>query len=1097
MAISWQKVPIPIVRGLDRSVDDKHLSPPALDICENGVFDKQGAIKKRNGYDAVGTTDNVADAPITTRGRNLTRREDELVLLHEDYLYSQDPVRNEWVRRGVFNSPILEAFSTAQRSADQTNCNQAQLNDVIVTAWEENQPHGGNPTDVGRLFYQVTNATTGTVYVGPREIVGFIKPIIIVGGSPATLRLYAIPTVSAGPSTLYIRMWSFNLTDPSTNLFARDTGGTDVIMDQVSTFGGRRYLYDVQASTQAGGTAYMLSLEVDHNDSFRDKWLRVRHLDTDGITTISGELNTVTFAGQGGPQPLMGTIVQDTQYGGNRVAQVWIQYDDPAFPIGDDQVVNVQLHAPVIDAASLTGVQTIAGWDVATGDGLLDPRAPSVVAAWDSATVARILWPEMVLDSGGAALTPRFFHTRQRTIDTGSNLGDETFFKGQAVPASRPFYDNANWYIWFAFKSALQSQLLCVRQDGFIAARALPGTYQGYPGAATTVLSTPPEPEMVQFAGKFLPTVQTLPGLRKSIMAVPYKRRLDTQQVTTLTGENRPLTTTGQRNPAFTQLGVRVVSLDFNTTSQGYRARELGDVSYANGGLLWQYDGTNVVESGFHIYPELFTGAVLPTASGDEILEGTYAYKVYFEWTNARGQRERSTVAGPITVDVDTPSAPARIALSIRPLQMTGKQDVSIVVYRTEMDPTFDAPFYRVSNVDPRKGEDSIADNFYVPNVPLPAFFPTFSDVIQFVDNMPDTVLIRQELDKSNSGVLDNVPPPAPTVIAEGKDRLFVASYEDDSLVRFSKLRNDEGPVEFNDALTIALEDSGGKITGLSIMNESLIIFKRTRIYVVTGQGPNNLGLGAFSLPQRVSSDVGCIDQRSIVQTPLGVMFQSERGLFLLDQRFQTEFFGSGVEDVPGIVTGTVLQESESRVIFLCSTGTTVVYDFRFDIWATFTDHLGRGIVRSRNLLYYLRTDGRNVYRENLTSFLEGNAGYQLNVRTGWYKLEGLQGFQRVRKLEAVGTFKTNHVLNIAVQYDYTPTETAYTYTADTAPTQVPYHFRLHLGRQKCDAIRFRFYDSPLSPAITSAQAYELNELALEVGIKRTLDKTSNLATGV
>jgi len=1096
MALNWKKISLPFVRGLDRSVDDKILSPPHLDLCENGVFDKQGAVRKRNGYDAVGTTDSAADAPITTRGRNLATREDELVLLHEDFAYSQDPVRNEWVRRGDFNSPIVESFSTAERQADQTNCSQAQLNDVIVTAWEELQPVSLIfPNDVGNIYYQVTNATTGTVYVPPTKINGFIKPKVIIGGSPATLRLYATPTPAPGPSlSAKVNMWSFSLTDPTTNVFARTVGNTEVVMDEMKA---GRFLFDIQSSTVANGSAYMLTLEVVEQAPSADELLRVRHLGVDGVTTSSGELNTVTYtAEQGEYRPLMGSIVQDGQHGGNRVAQVWIEGRSGGTP---DQLVQVQLHSPTIDAASLTGVQTIDAYDVAPDDLGTSPRAPSVVAAWDSATIARVLWPRIVLDDAGDAIEPRFFHTHQRTIDTGSNIGDDTILKGQSVPASKPFYDNARWYVWFAFKSDLQSQLLLIRDDGFIAARALPGTYQGYPGSGGTNAEPPPgEPEQVEFSGKFLPTVQALPGLRKYVAVFPYKRRLDAQQLTNLAGD-KPTTTTEQQNPVFTQLGARVVSLDFSSTSQGYQSRELGDVLYMNGGMLWQYDGRKPVESGFHIYPEHFTGEVVEESeTDDEILTGTYAYKVYFEWTNARGQRERSTVAGPITVTVDEPDSPARIMLTIRPLPMTGKEDVSIVVYRTEKDPTFDSPFYRVSDIDPRRVESTdVPDNFYIPNDPT-------GDVLTFIDNVPDATdpidltadyLTKREVDAGNSGVLDNVTPPAPTIIAEGKDRLFVASYEDDSLVRFSKLRNDEGPVEFNDALTIAIEDSGGKITGFSVLNEALIIFKRSRVYIVSGQGPNNLGLGAFSSPQRISSDVGCIDQRSIVQTPSGVMFQSELGIYLVDQRFQITFVGSGVEDVPGVITGTVLQEDESRIIFLCSTGETVVYDFRFDIWSTFTGHLGRGIARSRGLIYYLRTDGRNVYREN-ASFLEGNNGYQLNVRTGWFKLEGLQGFQRVRKIEAIGTYRTPHTLNIAVQYDYTTAETAYTYVADTPAEQSPYHFRMHLGRQKCDAVRFRFYDTALAPATASARAYELNELALEVGLKETLDKTSNLATG-
>jgi len=101
MAVNWQKVQIPLVGGLNKVQDSKILAPPDLEICKNGVVDKQGTIRKRNGYDAVGTADS-GGGSVSTKGRSLVSREDEVVLLHEEYLYTQDPVQNEWDRVGDF-----------------------------------------------------------------------------------------------------------------------------------------------------------------------------------------------------------------------------------------------------------------------------------------------------------------------------------------------------------------------------------------------------------------------------------------------------------------------------------------------------------------------------------------------------------------------------------------------------------------------------------------------------------------------------------------------------------------------------------------------------------------------------------------------------------------------------------------------------------------------------------------------------------------------------------------------------------------------------------------------------------------------------------
>jgi hypothetical protein len=61
-----------------------------------------------------------------------------------------------------------------------------------------------------------------------------------------------------------------------------------------------------------------------------------------------------------------------------------------------------------------------------------------------------------------------------------------------------------------------------------------------------------------------------------------------------------------------------------------------------------------------------------------------------------------------------------------------------------------------------------------------------------------------------------------------------------------------------------------------------LVAFSRRAIYAITGDGPNDQGVGQFSPPRAICKDLGCVDYRSIVQTAAGIFFQSERGLFLI-----------------------------------------------------------------------------------------------------------------------------------------------------------------------------------------------------------------------
>ena len=123
----------------------------------------------------------------------------------------------------------------------------------------------------------------------------------------------------------------------------------------------------------------------------------------------------------------------------------------------------------------------------------------------------------------------------------------------------------------------------------------------------------------------------------------------------------------------------------------------------------------------------------------------SYTYRVYYEWINARGERQRSTTGELFTVDAsDGLVAGDDIVLDIPTLTHTEKgTDVSIVVYRTEKDPNIvgGAPFYRCSSPDPT----STGDNAYLAN-------STSAATVTFTDAMADTDLVAKELDYLNSG---------------------------------------------------------------------------------------------------------------------------------------------------------------------------------------------------------------------------------------------------------------------------------------------------------------------------------------------------------
>jgi hypothetical protein len=568
--------------------------------------------------------------------------------------------------------------------------------------------------------------------------------------------------------------------------------------------------------------------------------------------------------------------------------------------------------------------------------------------------------------------------------------------------------------------------------------------------------------------------------------------------------------TTVTVNPIFQAEGIKRFKMDYKSP-QGHEMVKVGRTGYFNGGQVWQYDGSQIVEAGFSMYPENFIVSAATTGSNLDA-SAEYWYKVYAVWTNANGEVERSTAAAPILHTTGSSTTYRKPTLQIQTIQHTNK-DIHFEVYRTLGGPGSNSPFYKVSSDDPT----ATGANQYRAN-------DKTTDTVTFQDDMTDDIAQTKEVDYQNSGELENVAPPGASVITEGKDRIWLAGLEDTSQIRYSKPKFAGAPVNFNDALSITVPEDGGAITGLRTMNNSLVIFKERAIYAMAGDGPNILGFGQFGSPQLVTMDVGCKTQRSLVETPIGFMFQSSKGIYLLTKQFQTVYVGAEVEDYnANTVTGADISTDRNHVIFTYSDGRALLYDYFFQQWSTFTNSEGTASTFWKDL-YCRGTDAGRVSKETPGEYLDAGARIQLKLETAWLKLRGLQGFQRVRRASIVGEFLSSHRLALDVSYNYedlrrrlifdagenvatpvfgtddldgdgsaaefgdgTPFGSA-TQTSEMESTV--YQFRAHLPVQKCQAVKFYFEDIA-SVGGALAGSYEITELMLEVGTKRGLFKSA------
>lgn len=465
---------------------------------------------------------------------------------------------------------------------------------------------------------------------------------------------------------------------------------------------------------------------------------------------------------------------------------------------------------------------------------------------------------------------------------------------------------------------------------------------------------------------------------------------------------------------------------------------------------------------------------------------GSYQYIICYEYTDNNGRIVRSTPSEPRAITFN--SGTSNYTTITGPmLRLTAKTDVRIAIYRTELN---GSTFYRVT---------SVID---------PIFNDPTQDAFSYEDGLSDDDLIARERLYTDGGILEASSPPSARLATTYRNRVWLSGLEDPQELWYSKTLVPGEPVEFCALLTLRTDPLGGNITALGSLDSALVIFKERAIYRVSGDGPNNIGTGIyFDDPQLITTDVGCTNPNSVATTPQGLVFQSSKGIMLIDRGLGVSYIGAPIEKFKDLtVTSATAVPDQNIVIFATNSDLALVWDYYYNQWSTFTNHRASDVILWNDIPCLLKTDG-TVMTQNKTKFTDGGSFIPLKLRTAYIALSGIQGYQRVKRAAVLGEFKGNHSLLIQVSYDYNP-NFIHQYIVDA--TSVfdantwggddnwgsgavwggyfqPYQFVLPaLTRQKCQAISFTISDNQDS---AYNEGYSISTLTLEAGMKRGLNK--------
>lgn len=346
-----------------------------------------------------------------------------------------------------------------------------------------------------------------------------------------------------------------------------------------------------------------------------------------------------------------------------------------------------------------------------------------------------------------------------------------------------------------------------------------------------------------------------------------------------------------------------------------------------------------------------------------------------------------------------------------------------------------------------------------------------------------------------NGGVLDNSNIGACSAVSYFKERLVVNTTDNLVQTFYSKSLTVGEPVNFAQELFFQVDADQSSIRGYAPMDDKLIVFKRPYIYVMSGDGANDLGQNStLTPPMLIASDVGTNNPNSIILYPNGLLFKSDKGIYQLSRGLGVSYLGAPVEDYNSYtVSGAVLMRDFTEIRFtLSDTTTALVYNYFFNRWDYFTNYkadsvcLWQGTLATVQGAGIVSIEGSNFYDLDLSG---GTSSYSLFIEFPWLRLKDIQSFQRIYELMVLGEYLSPHTMTMRIQYDYDTTQTGtYTFNATQVigSTLDPYQFVVRLNRQKCDAIKFSLTENP---GTGSQQSVILNDLSAVVGLKRGLNK--------
>lgn len=478
-------------------------------------------------------------------------------------------------------------------------------------------------------------------------------------------------------------------------------------------------------------------------------------------------------------------------------------------------------------------------------------------------------------------------------------------------------------------------------------------------------------------------------------------------------------------------------------------AIELAGRLLVTGGTPSLFDGRICRPWGFLDVP--YISLTINNPPIPQILPGSYVYAAHYEFIDANGD---VLPCAPTVLPLTKQNANFGIDLAYSAPHLdvgTLNDGVRVALFRTEANRT--TPYHRLT-----------------PPVGL------IPQAIWHDDETDVRISARPQM-YTEGDVFAADPPPSSRFAVAWQNRLVLAGTDDDSIYFSTEV--EQGVVNYFTGLLRVPPFAGGRVNGLGVIDDKLIVFKRGTIWLVQNTLPANNGVGGqVPIPVLISTDTGCIDGYSVVSLPDGLMFRSARGIYTLDRGLNLGFTGENVTlDVEraAIIKAPLLVPEFTQVRFdapvqfaendLEAQGPVLLYDYLTKTWSRalyYPDWNTLGTcptsqTRVKNKSYFawatsltqppflaISDPESEFYNDWIVSYAVPPINEPV-IQTAWIHPDGpLQGYFRAHHVHIFGQWGDQHLLNVEIFADFNPLAPVYTRGFNLVePPEGGYQFRV------------------------------------------------------